>query len=107
MCEGEDVFGGEGGESFEEEEERGEEEDCEGARNGGGDGADGYAVDFWGGARFAIVAYCFGEEDGSEEEGEGFDSGIWLVWSAMWRGDSSNTYVPQETPIFRTEFGVV
>jgi len=36
-------------------------------------------VDSWGCARFAVIAYCFGKENGSEEEGEGFDSVVWLV----------------------------
>lgn len=109
LCECEDVLGRECGEGFEEEEERGDEEDCEGARDGGRDGADGDAVDGWGGARFAVVAYCFGEEDGSEEEGEGFDSVVWLVGFRAVEVEGrlkEGTHVPQETPIVATKTGV-
>ena len=70
----EDVFGGVEGESFDEEGRGGYKEDEEGARDVWWDGSNGYPVDTGSGADGAVVCYGFGEEDGTEEEEEGFDS---------------------------------
>ena len=40
----------------------------------------------WGCGEGAVVGYCFGEEEGAEEEEEGFGSGwvlVFLDWDGM------------------------
>lgn len=74
MGDAEDVFWGKDWEGAEEEGGCHSGEDGDGAGEGGGEGDDFEAVGLGGGADGAVVGYCFGQEEGAEEDEEGFDA---------------------------------